>query len=44
MGRAWNEEPRLFGWATLPPTNMAPDRGSPEEEIDLPGTLSQVLC
>ena len=27
---------------TLPPTNMAPHRGSLQEQIDLPGTLQQV--
>ena len=29
---------------TLTPTNMAPDRGSLQKEIDLPGTLPQMLC
>ena len=26
------------------PTNMAPDKGSLQEETDLPGTLPQVPC
>ena len=29
---------------TLTPTNMEPDRGSLQEENDLPGTLPQLLC
>ena len=29
---------------TLPPANMAPDRGSLEEESHLPGILLQMLC
>ena len=32
----------LFEGSSLPPTNMAPDRGSLHEEIDLPGNLPQV--
>ena len=29
---------------TLPPTNMAPDRGSRQEEMNLPGTSPQAPC
>ena len=29
---------------TLPSTNLAPDGGSLQEEINLPGTLPQLLC
>ena len=35
-------QPRMM--STLPSTNMAPDRGSIQEEHHLPGTLPQVLC
>ena len=38
-GDSENSEP-----LTLPPIIMAPDRGSLQEENDLPGTLQQVPC
>ena len=29
---------------TLPPTNMATDRGSPQKDMTLPGTSPQLPC
>ena len=33
----------FLDWGTLPPTDMAPDKGSIEKDIDLPSTLPQML-